>query len=355
MRGKETGQRSFFSYVSQEDRIPSDHPLRGMRQMVDEVLQRLSGRFAKMYSDTGRPSIPPEQLLRALLIQALYTVRSERQLMEQLNYNLLFRWFVGLSMDDTVWDATTFTKNRERLLQGDVAQAFFEEVVHQAREQRLLSEEHFSVDGTLIEAWAGHKSFRKKDDPTDPPEGPKSFHGENRTNQTHQSTTDPDARLFRKGLGKEAKLSFMGHAVIDNRHGLVVATQLTHASGTAEVTSGASLLKRCPRAKSVGADKAFDQAFFVSEVRKCGIVAHVAQKEDPRYTAIDQRTTRHASYLISQRARKRIEECFGWIKTVAVMRKTRHRGLFRVGWMFTFVLAVYNLVRMKNLLTPQPI
>jgi transposase len=308
-----------------------------------------------MYSDTGRPSIPPEQLLRALLIQALYTVRSERQLMEQLNYNLLFRWFVGLSMDDTVWDATVFTKNRERLLQGDVAQAFFEEVVQQAREQRLLSEEHFSVDGTLIEAWAGHKSFRKKDEPTDPPEGPKSFHGENRTNQTHQSTTDPDARLFRKGLGKEAKLSYMGHAVIDNRYGLVVGTRLTHASGTAEVSSAASMLKRCPRAKSVGADKAFDQAFFVSEVRKCGIVPHVAQKGDPRYTAIDERTTRHTSYLISQRARKKIEECFGWIKTVAVMRKTRHRGLFRVGWMFTFVLAVYNLVRMKNLLTPQPI
>lgn len=355
MRGKETGQGSLYSYVSQEERIPADHPLRAMRQMVDGVLQRLSGRFAKMYSDTGRPSIPPEQLLRALLIQALYTVRSERQLMEQLNYSLLFRWFVGLSMDDTVWDATVFTKNRERLLQGDVAQAFFEEVVHQARAQRLLSEEHFSVDGTLIEAWAGHKSFRKKDEPTDPPEGPKSFHGENRTNQTHHSTTDPDARLFRKGLGKEARLSFMGHAVIDNRYGLVVGTRLTHASGTAEVNSATSMLKRCPRAKTVGADKAFDQAFFVSEVRKYGIVPHVAQKEDPRYTAIDERTTRHTSYLISQRARKRIEECFGWIKTVAVMRKTRHRGLFRVGWMFTFVLAAYNLVRMRNLLTPQPI
>jgi transposase len=204
MRGKETGQGSFYSYVSQEDRIPADHPLRAIRAMVDGVLTRLSSRFAKMYSDTGRPSIPPEQLLRALLIQALYTVRSERQLMEQLNYNLLFRWFVGLSMDDSVWDATTFTKNRERLLEGDVAQAFFQEVVHQARQNHLLSEEHFSVDGTLIEAWAGQKSFRKKDEPSDPPEGPKSFHGENRTNQTHQSTTDPDARLFRKGLGKEA-------------------------------------------------------------------------------------------------------------------------------------------------------
>jgi transposase len=353
MRGKETGQGSFYSYVSQEDRIPAEHPLRRIRVMVDEALVRLSSRFARMYADTGRPSIPPEQLLRALLIQALYTVRSERQLMEQLNYNLLFRWFVGLSMDDPVWDATTFTKNRERLLEADVAQAFFQEVVRQARANHLLSEEHFSVDGTLIEAWAGQKSFRKKDEPTDPPEGPKSFHGENRTNQTHQSTTDPDARLFRKGLGKEAKLSFMGHALIDNRHGLAVATKLTQASGRAEVITGVSLLKQCPRAKTVGGDKAFDQSFFVTEVRKRGIVAHVAQKEDPRYTAIDQRTVRHRSYLISQRARKRIEECFGWIKTVAGMRKTRHRGVFRVGWMFTFVLAAYNLVRMKNLLAPE--
>jgi transposase len=353
MRGKETGQGDLYSYVSQEDRIPADHPLRAIRALVDEALSRMSSRFAKLYADTGRPSIPPEQLLRALLIQAFYTVRSERQLMEQLNYNLLFRWFVGLSMDDPVWDATTFTKNRERLLEGDVAQSFFQEVVRQARANRLLSEEHFSVDGTLIEAWAGQKSFRKKDEPTDPPEGPKSFHGENRTNQTHQSTTDPDARLFRKGPGKEAKLSFMGHALMDNRHGLAVATKLTHASGKAEVTTSVNLLKRCKRAKTVGGDKAFDQAFFVTEVRKRGIVAHVAQKADPRYTAIDQRTVRHTSYLISQRARKKIEECFGWIKTVAGMRKTRHRGLLRVGWMFTFVLAAYNLVRMKNLLASE--
>jgi transposase len=350
MRGRETGQGSFYSYVSQEERIPADHPLRAIRWMVDEALHRLSDRFTKMYSEFGRPSIPPEQLLRALLIQAFYTVRSERQLMEQLNYNLLFRWFVGLSMDDPVWDATTFTKNRERLLEGDIAQAFFQEVVREARERGFLSDEHFSVDGTLIEAWAGQKSFRKKDDP---PDKPKSFHGDNRTNQTHQCTTDPDARLFRKGLGKEAKLSFMGHAVVDNRRGLVVVSQLTHATGTAEPTSAIDMLKRCRGAKTVGADKAFDQAFFVTEVRKHGIVPHVAQKEDPRYTAIDRRTIRHRSYLISQRARKRIEECFGWIKTIAVLRKTRHRGLSRVGWMFTFVLAAYNLVRMKNLLGAQ--
>jgi hypothetical protein len=253
-------------------------------------------------------------------------------------------------MDDPVWDATSFTKNRERLLEGDIAQAFFQEVVRQARVKHLLSEEHFSVDGTLIEAWAGHKSFRKKDEPKDPPEGPKSFHGEQRTNQTHQSTTDRDARLLRKGLGKEAKLAFLGHAVIDNRHGLVVGTQLTHATGTAEPASAVKLLKRCRRAKTVGADKAYDQKFFVSQMRNQGIAPHVAQKSDPRYTAIDARTTRHSSYLISQRARKRIEQCFGWIKTVAVLRKTRHRGLFRVGWMFTFVLAAYNLVRIKNLM-----
>lgn len=351
MRGKETGQQSFYSYVSQEERIPADHPLRTIRVIVDDVLRQLSRRFTTLYARTGRPSIPPEQLLRALLIQAFYSVRSERQLMEQLNYNLLFRWFVGLSMDDQVWDATVFTKNRDRLLEGDVAQAFFEAVREQARDKGLLSEEHFSVDGTLIEAWAGHKSFRKKDEPKEPPEGPKSFHGENRTNDTHQSTTDPDARLYRKGLGKEAKLSFMGHAVIDNRHGLVAEAELTHATGRAEPTTAAKLLKNCPQAKTAGADKAYDQAFFVTALRRGGIVPHVAQKDDPRYSAIDRRTTRHTSYLISQRARKRIEECFGWIKTIAVFRKTRHRGLLRVGWMFTFVMAAYNLIRMKNILT----
>ena len=351
MRGKETGQQSFYSYVSQEERIPADHPLRTIRQIVDDVLRQLSERFTTLYARTGRPSIPPEQLLRALLIQAFYSVRSERQLMEQLNYNLLFRWFVGLSMDDQVWDPTVFTKNRDRLLEGDVAQAFFEAVRDKARDKGLLSEEHFSVDGTLIEAWAGHKSFRKKDEPKEPPEGPKSFHGENRANDTHQSTTDPDARLYRKGVGKEAKLSFMGHAVIDNRHGLVAGAQLTQATGRAEPTTAAKLLDHCPQAKTAGADKAYDQAFFVAELRRRGIVPHVAQKDDPRYTAIDRRTTRHTSYLISQRARKRIEECFGWIKTVAVFRKTRHRGLLRVGWMFTFVMAAYNLIRMKNILT----
>jgi transposase len=351
MRGKETGQQSFYSYVSQEERIPADHPLRTIRLIVDNVLRQLSRGFTTLYARTGRPSIPPEQLLRALLIQAFYSVRSERQLMEQLNYNLLFRWFVGLSMDDQVWDATVFTKNRDRLLEGDVAQAFFEAVREQARDKGLLSEEHFSVDGTLIEAWAGHKSFRKKDEPKEPPEGPKSFHGENRTNDTHQSTTDPDARLYRKGLGKEAKLSFMGHAVIDNRHGLVAEAELTHATGRAEATTAAKLLENCPQAKTAGADKAYDQAFFVTALRRGGIVPHVAQKDDPRYTAIDRRTTRHTSYLISQRARKRIEECFGWIKTIAVFRKTRHRGLLRVGWMFTFVMAAYNLIRMKNILT----
>ena len=351
MRGKETGQQSFYSYVSQEERIPADHPLRTIRRIVDDVLEQLSRRFTALYARSGRPSIPPEQLLRALLIQAFYSVRSERQLMEQLNYNLLFRWFVGLSMDDQVWDPTVFTKNRDRLLEGNVAQAFFEAVLSQARGKRLLSEEHFSVDGTLIEAWAGHKSFRQKDEAKEPPQGPKSFHGESRTNDTHQSTTDPDARLYRKGLGKEAKLSFMGHAVIDNRHGLVVGAQLTHATGRAEPTTAIKLLGKCPHAKTAGADKAYDQAFVVTQLRRRGIVPHVAQKNDPRYTAIDGRTTRHTAYLISQRARKRIEECFGWIKTVAVFRKTRHRGLLRVGWMFTFVMAAYNLIRIKNILT----
>jgi transposase len=351
-----------FSYVSMEDRIPQNHPLRGIRKIVDEVLKGLSGRFNRMYAEVGRPSIPPEQLLRALLLQGLYTIRSERQLMEQLDYNLLFRWFVGLQMDDAVWVPTVFTKNRDRLLEADIANAFFEKVVDVARTRGLLGDEHFTVDGTLLEAWAGMKSFKKKgQEPTVPPDDPGNptvnFHGEKRTNQTHESTTDPEARLYRKGLGKEAKLVYMGHAMTDNRHGLVVASELTVATGTAEAEAALTMVRHlrakkvCP--KTVGADKGYDQQSVVKGLRRLKITPHVAQKNDDRYTAIDGRTTRHAGYAISQRKRKLIEEVFGWIKSVATLRKLRHRGKDRVGWMFTFVLAVFNVVRINNLASAQ--
>lgn len=356
MRGTDAKQHQLYSYVSQEDRIPEDHPLRLIRTLVDEVLEGLSPEFCKLYSYTGRPSIPPEHLLRALLLQVLYTIRSERLLVEQLDYNLLFRWFVGLTMDDPVWDATSFTKNRDRLLEGDIAHAFFGQVLALARTRGLLSDEHFTVDGTLIEAWAGQKSFKKKgtrssgeaDDPGNPTV---NFHGEKRSNATHQSTTDADARLFRKGLGKEAKLSYMGHAVMDNRYGLVAKATVTHATGTAEHEAALSMVEELPgnTRRTLGADKWYDTRAFVSRVRELNITPHVAQKADDRWTALDGRTTRHAGYATSQRKRKLVEEIFGWIKTIGLMRKTRHRGIARVGWMFVFTVAVYNLLRIKNL------
>lgn len=356
MRGREQRQDDLYSYISMEDRIPGDHPLRRIRKMVDELLQGLSPRFNQLYARVGRPSIPPEQLLRALLLQALYTIRSERQLMEQLDYNILFRWFVGLSMDDRVWVPTVFTKNRDRLLEGDIATAFLGQVVGLARQQGLLSDEHFTVDGTLLEAWASLKSFKKKDQkPGPPPDDPGNptvnFHGEKRTNQTHHSTTDPDARLFRKGAGKEAKLSYMGHALMDNRYGLAVGALLSSATGRAEAEAALTLLKqRRRRARSVGADKWYDQAPVVDVLRGWGITPHVAQKWDERHTAIDGRTTRHATYGVSQRKRKLIEQLFGWIKTIGLMRKTRHRGKHRVGWMYVFTVAAFNIVRINNLM-----
>jgi transposase len=356
MRGDDRQQAQMFSYLSPEERVPQDHPLRAIREMVDEVLTQLSPRFEGLYSTTGRPSIPPEKLLRALLLQVLYTVRSERMLMEQLDYNLLFRWFVGLHLDDPVWDPTVFSKNRERLLAGDIAQAFFEEVLVEARQRRLLSDEHFSVDGTLIEAWAGHKSFRLKG-PTDgpPPEDPGNravdFRGEKRSNATHRSTTDPEARLFRKGLGREARLCFMGHLLMDNRHGLGVGARLSLASGTAECDAALAMAERIPGRGpvTVGADKGYDQRGFVAALRGMGVTPHMAQHTGRR-SAIDGRTTRHRGYAASQRARKRVEEIFGWLKTVGLMRKTRHKGVNRVGWMFTFTVAAYNLVRIRNLM-----
>jgi transposase len=358
MRGDDPQQPGVFSYIMPEQRVPQDHPLRPIRAMVDAILHDLSPAFARLYSKTGRPSIPPERLLRALLLQILYTIRSERQLMEQLDYNLLFRWFVGLNMDDPIWDPTTFTKNRQRLLDGDIAQAFFERVLAQAQTRQLLSAEHFTVDATLLEAWAGFKSFRpKEEDPTDQPplDDPGNptvnFHGERRSNATHQSMTDPDARLFRKGNGREAKLCYMGHVLMENRHGLVVRAQATTATGTAEAHTAEDLVEQIvgDRRRTVGADKAFDTADFVDAMRDLNVTPHVAQSTTGRRSAIDERTTRHPGYEISQRARKRVEEIFGWLKTVGLMRKVRHRGTDRVDWMFVFACAVYNLVRIRNL------
>lgn len=348
-----------FSYLSPEERVPVKHPLRPIRLLVDEALKSLSPAFGQLYSAFGRPSIPPEKLLRALLLQVLYTVRSERMLMEQLEYNLLFRWFVGLNMDEAVWVPTVFTKNRDRLLEGDVAEKFFQLVLTQARVADLLSDEHFSVDGTLIEAWASHKSFQRKDQPVPPPDDPGNptvdFHGEKRSNDTHESTTDPDARLARKSGGHEAKLAYCGNVMIENRNGLVVDTELLQCNGTAERDAAMLMAERLDGTERVtlAADKAYDTKDFVSEMRGMNVTPHVSQNtKRPGGSAIDGRTTRHEGYQVSQRKRKRIEEVFGWIKTVGTLRKTRHRGLETVRWVFTFTATAYNLVRMRNLMTP---
>jgi transposase len=354
MRGTDHEQSGMFSYISVERRVPKDHPLRPLRVMVDAALKAMAPRFAKLYATSGRPSIAPEKLLRALLLQVLYSVRSERLLMEQLDYNLLFRWFVGLSMDDAVWDVTVFTKNRERLLAGTVAQGFFQQVVAQARAQGLLSAEHFTVDGTLIEAWAGHKSFKPKNRPQLPADDPGNpsvdFHGERRSNATHQSTSDPQARLYKKARGQEAKLCYLGHLLMENRNGLVVNTRLTQATGRAEREAALAMVATLPGVGRVtlGADKAYDAKEFVQALRDHAVTPHVAQKPA---TAIDRRTSRHPGYALSQWRRKRVEEAFGWLKTVALLRKTRHRGVARVGWIFTFAAAAYNLVRMRTLTT----
>jgi transposase len=355
MRGDDVQQEAMFSYLSPEVRVPQDHPLRPIRQMVNQALGELSGEFQAMYSHEGRPSIPPEKLLRALLLQVFYTIRSARLLMEQLDYNLLFRWFVGLSMDDKVWDHSVFSKNQERFLRSDLAAAFFGRIKEQAATAGLLSDEHFTVDGTLIEAWASLKSFRPKDAP--PPDGGSGrnpevdFHGERRLNQTHSSTTDPEARLFRQGKGKEAKLCFMGHVLMENRHGLIITPRLTAATGTAERDAAEGMVGDFPGRHriTVGGDKAYDTREFVQSLRVLNAVPHVAQNCKGRNSAIDGRTTRHPGYAISQRLRKRVEEIFGWMKTVGNLRKTRHRGVERVGWVFTLTAAAYNLVRIRNL------
>ena len=363
MRGTDTQQSAMFSYVSLEDRVPADHPLRPIRLMTDVALKALSSTFERMYVAFGRPSIAPEKLLRALLLQILYSIRSERMLMEQLEYNLLCRWFVGLNMDEPVWVPTVFSKNRDRLLEGDVARKFFAEILELAAAAKLTSDEHFSVDGTLIEAWASQKSFQRKHGadatpPDDPGNPTVNFRGEQRSNETHESKTDPDARLARKSGGHESKLAYCGNVLIENRNGLVVDTELMQPSGTAERDAAMLMAVRIEGdgRVTVGADKAYDTKDFVGVMRDLNVTPHVAQNENrPGGSMIDGRTTRHAGYQLSQRKRKRIEEVFGWMKTVGMLRKTRHRGVFKVGWVFTFTAAAYNLVRMRNLLfSPVP-
>lgn len=362
MRGADQQQSHIFSYVSPEDRVRKDHPLRSIRAMVDEVLTQLSRRFDAMYAKVGRPSIPPEQLLRAQLLQLLYSIRSERLLMEEIDYSMLFRWFIGLNLDDEVWDATVFTKNRDRLLEADVAKEFLAQVVEQARGKGLTSDEHFTVDGTLLEAWAGAKSFQPKDKkqvppPDDPGNPTVNFRGEKRSNETHASKTDPESLLAKKGEGKESKLSYCGNLLVENRNGLIVDAEVFQANGTAERDAALVMLERVfgTQPVTVGGDKGFDTRDFVRECRNLRVRPHVAQNHERRGgSAIDGRTTRHPGYEVSQRKRKRIEECFGWLKTIALMRKVRHRGVCRVDWIFTFACAAYNLVRMRNLTTPVP-
>lgn len=358
MRGSDAAAGSLFSYVDLETRVRADHPLRVIRGIVNAALADLSAEFDALYSPFGRDSIPPERLLRALLLQAFHSIRSERQLVERIEFDLLFRWFVGLGVDDPVWDATTFTKNRDRLLAGDVAVRFLAAVLARPKVKALLSTEHFSVDGTLIEAWASTKSFRPKDGSGPPPEagrnGEQDFRGQKRSNDTHASATDPDARLHRKGPGKEAKLCFMGHALMENRCGLVVGAVATRASGHAERLAALHLVEpHAARSRGVtlGGDKGFDARDFVAELREINVTPHVAQNtSNGRRSAIDGRTTRHPGYAVSQRVRKRIEEAFGWAKTVAGLRKARHRGLPKIDWQFTFAMAAYNLVRLPKLL-----
>ena len=356
MRGADRRTEGLFSYVSCETRVPAGHPLRSILPVADAALAALSGEFQQLYALNGRPSIAPERLLRALLLQAFYSVRSERQLMEQLDYNLLFRWFVGLGVDDPVWDVTVFTKNRDRLLEGEIAAKFLRAVLAQPKVKVLLSDEHFSVDGTLIQAWASMKSFRPKDGSGEPPSpgrnGERDFHGEQRTNDTHASSTDPEARLFRKGKGKEAKLSFMGHALMKNRHGLLVDSRVSEANGTAERDMAETMLADMPGRHpiTVGGDKGFDTV--ASSRRHASSQGHAACRPEHDQPALGDRGPDHPppGYTMSQRIRKRIEEAFGWIKEIALQRRARHRGKARVGWQFTLAAAAYNLIRLPKLL-----
>jgi transposase len=364
MRGSDERSGSLFSYVDLDARVRSDHPLRPIREIANAALNDLSRAFTVLYTDFGRPSIAPEKLLRAMLLQAFYGIRSERQLMERLEFDLLFRWFVGLGVDDPVWDHSTFSKNRDRLLEGEIAAKFMAAVLAQPKVKRLLSSDHFSVDGTLIEAWASIKSFRRKDGGDDDRQGPsrnaeRNFHKEKRSNETHQSTTDPQARLYKKGDGQPAKLCYMGHALMENRHGLAVGGGVSQATGTAEREKALELIDgRCRRRRRItlGADKAYDVTQFVHDLRDRSVTPHIAidghlsKTGKRRKTAVDGRTTRHAGYDISQRCRKRIEEVFGWIKSSAGLAKVKLRGRERVDAAFTLALAAYNLIRLPKLL-----
>jgi transposase len=353
MRGNDNKTEALFVYLSPETFVPKNHPLRPIRTMADKALAELHTEFETMYSHTGRPSIPPEKLLKGLLLQAFYTIRSNRLLVEQIGYNVLFRWFLGLALDEEVWDHSSFSTNQERLIKTDVAKKFLAKIVEQARKEKLLSDEHFSVDGTLIEAWASIKSFQPKDGPK-PPVGrnkERDFHGEKLKNDTHASTTDPEAKLFKKSAGKEAKLSYMGHALMENRNGLIVGTELTPATGKAEREAGARMVEEVSGSKriTVAGDKNYDTKEFVQTMRDLNATPHVAQNDTNRASAIDGRTTRHEGYKMSLKVRKRIEETFGWIKDIGNLRKTRHRGKDKVGLYFTLTAAAYNLVRMRNL------
>lgn len=361
MRGVDADQQELFSYKSIEDRIPKDHPIRPLRNIVDGILAELSNDFEELYSKYGRQSIAPERLLRALLIQVLFTIRSERQLMVQIDYNLLYRWFIGLGMDDKVWDPTTFTKNRDRLLEGEIARKFFDRVLALAKKHDLISKEHFTVDGTLIEAWASHKSFKPIED-NEQNRGNRSgggrnpdvdFKGQKRKNDTHRSITDPDARLFRKSNSEGAQLCYMGNIVTENRNGLVVDVEVTLAEGMGERTAGKKMAANLPggvRRVTMGADKGYDHEDFVRELRRLNVTPHIAQNESGYHTSyVDGRTVRHQGYKASQVKRKLVEQAFGWGKTVGLLRKVKHRGKPLVSWFTTFSMAAYNLIRVRNL------
>jgi transposase len=355
MRRADERTGAMFSYVSLEERVPAEHPLRAVRRITDRALERLSPRFGTLYVNFGRPSIPPEKLLRALLLQALYTIRSERQLIEQLDFNLLFRWFVGLGIDDLVWSPTTFTKNRDRLLDGEIAAAFFEAVLIHADTARLLSHEHFTVDGTLLEAWASHKSFKPRETPPDPPPAggnpSMNFRGQPRTNATHQSTTDPDARLYKKAVGRPAQLAYAAHVLMENRSGLIVNACVLPAAGHGERKAELIMTDGLAGGRiTLAMDKGYDAPAFIAELRQMDVTPHMAQHTTNRRSAIDRRTTRHPGYAVSQRKRKLVEQAFGWIKMVGGLRKLRHRGGRPANWIFTFSAAAYNIVRLRRLL-----
>ena len=359
MRGDDVQQGGMFSYVSLESRVPADHPLRGIKRLLDEALKGMSRDFERVYAREGRPSIPPERLVRASTLQILYSIRSERLLCEQLDYNLLFRWFVGLNIDEPIWDHSSFTKNRDRLIEAKVARKLLRRVVRKARDAQLLSNEHFSVDGTLIEAWAAAKSMRRRDGKDEPP-GPGrnpmvNWHGEKRTNETHVSPQDPEAKLFRKSAITAAKLSYLGHVLMDHRHGLIVDVEVTEANGDAEREAALALLDRHPshERRTLAADKAYDTKQFVADCRTRGVTPQVAMNvSGTRHSAIDGRTTRHAGYLISQRIRKRVEECFGWSKDGRPLRKMKVYGKRKVAFIATMTLGIYTLLRVAKLLGP---